>query len=253
MSKIICVASHKNGSGKTTTAVNLSSTLAISEKKTLIVDCDPRGNATSNLGIEKNIISNGIHDALIEEIPLEEIIQQSSLDFLQVIPAISDQFQIEKNLSKNPDNNINLRNLLKSLSDKYEYIIIDTPPESGFLTSMAMVASDSLLITLECQDDAFDGLGEFLENVKKAKIETNPGLKVAGILFTMCEDFDEIKEKFSEEALSSIRNFVCSTTIPADKQVRNISGVGKPLVLHDIMSKGSIAYLNLAAELINRL
>ena len=118
---------------------------------------------------------------------------------------------------------------------------------------MALAASDNVLITLECQDDAFDGLGEFLEVVKKVKVETNLGLKVAGMLFTMCEDFGEIKEKFSEEVLNSIRNFVYSTTIPADKQVRNISGVGKPLVLHDMMSKGSIAYLNLAAELMNRL
>jgi chromosome partitioning protein len=186
MRKIICIANQKGGVGKTTTAINLAASLAAAEKKTLLIDCDSQGNASSGMGIDKDIISKqNLYHSLIGKVLLKDVIVSTQLPFLDVVPANQDLIGIEVEFVTLEDREKRLRILLKNLDAAYDFIIIDCPPSLGFLTVNALVASDYLVIPLQCEYFAMEGLGYLLNTVRLVKTRLNPSLALGGILLTM--------------------------------------------------------------------
>jgi chromosome partitioning protein len=251
MGHIICITSQKGGTGKTTTTVNLAASLALFEKHTLVVDCDPQGNATTGLGIDKKALSHDLYHALLGQAAAKDIIIDTQLEFLKIIPSRFDLIHAETRLPLKPDSQKIMRNLIQDISDAFEYIIIDSPPSLGFLSKSAIVTAEWLIIPLQYQIYALEGLGQLLFVVQGIQKKWNPNLKIAGILFTMCDNSDGAGIHLAENSSESFRNKIFSTTIPWDNLLRFSSDLVKPLVLHDIMSKGAKAYLDLATEVVN--
>ena len=251
MSFIICIASQKGGVGKTTTAINLSSALAVAEKRTLLVDCDPQGNATTGMGIDKTKLTKTLYHAMTGNATAGELIMDSRLEFLKTLPARVELVRAEAELTSRPDKESLLRNALRHVKKAYDYIIIDPPPSTGLLPLNAMTAADALLIPLQCEFYALEGLGQLLRTLRLVKKKFNPGLKIAGILLTMFDAAEEISRKIVEQARDHFKGLVFKTTIPRDVQLRESPCFGKPLLLQDIMSAGARSYFELAQEIMN--
>ncbi len=250
MRKIICIANQKGGVGKTTTAINLAASLAAAEKKTLLVDCDSQGNATSGMGIDKNIISKkNLYHSLIGNIPLKDVIVSTQLPYLDVAPADQDLIGIEVEFVNLADREKKLRNLLKSLDTAYDFVIIDCPPSLGFLTVNALVASDSLIIPLQCEYFAMEGLGHLLNTVKLVKARLNPALAVAGILLTMFDTRNLLSHRVSEDVRRHLGQRVFNTVIHRNVRLSESPSHGLPIILYDIKSRGAVSYMELAKEL----
>lgn len=249
MNNIISIAGHRDGVGKTTTAVNIAASLAILEKKTLLIDCDPHGAATTYMGVDTKTVSHHLYQAIMGILPARDIIAHSEIDFLHLIPAKIDLFQVEHKLSVKPGKEMGLRNICQDLSGEYDYIIIDSPSSLGFFTICALAASNWVMIPMQCQPYALEELGQLLEVIQLVQNQLNPHLKVAGSVFTMCDTFPEITDHFSEDAFHQIKNIAVSTTIPNDRTIQESYDIGKPAALCDMMSRASISYFNLTVEL----
>lgn len=251
MSHIICITSQKGGTGKTTTAVNLAASLALFEKHTLVVDCDPQGNSTTGLGIDKKALSHDLYHALLGQVAAKNIMVDTELEFLKIIPSRFDLIRAETRFALNPKSLKNLGNLIEGLADSFEYIIIDSPPSLGFLSKSAIVAAEWLIIPLQYQIYALEGLGQLLFVVRRIQKKWNANLKIAGILFTMYDNNSGTGTHSGKNCTENFKNKIFSTTIPWDNLLRFSPDLVKPLVLHDIMSKGARAYINLASEIID--
>jgi chromosome partitioning protein len=252
MRKIICMANQKGGVGKTTTANNLAASLAAAEKRTLLVDCDSQGNATSGMGIAaESVRERNLYHSLIDRIPLREVIVGTQIPHLDLIPANQDLVGIEVEFISLEDREKRLRNLLRALETPYEYVIIDCPPSLGFLTVNALVASDYLIVPLQCEYFAMEGLGHLLSTMGLIKARLNPTLALGGILLTMYDSRNLLSRRVSEDVRSHFRERVFRTVIPRNVRLSESPSHGLPIILYDIKSRGAVSYMELANEIIS--
>jgi chromosome partitioning protein len=250
MAKVICIANQKGGVGKTTTAVNLSASIAVAEKRVLLIDIDPQGNSTSGLGINKNEMNGTIYQALLRGYGLREMIQKTSLAYLDLIASNTDLIGAEIELLQEKDREKRLDRLIKEVEADYDYIFIDCPPSLGLLTINSLTAAHSVIIPLQCEYYALEGLGQLLKTIRLIKQVLNPRLEIEGILLTMFDGRNNLAHQVAQEVRSHFKDKVFKTVIPRNVRLSEAPSHGKPIILYDIHSKGAESYLELAQELI---
>ncbi len=251
MARKICIANQKGGVGKTTTAINLSASLAVAEKKTLLVDCDPQGNATTGVGVEKSELEKTLYHGMIGSAGVEELLMDTDIDTLKVIPAQVELIGFEVEMMEQPGRNTALRSLLGKIESNFDYIIIDCPPSLSLLTVNALAAADSMLIPLQCEFYALEGLGQLLDTYKRIRKRINPHLTIAGILLTMFDRRTNLAHQVAAEADKFFHQLVFKTRIPRNVRLGEAPSFGKPVLLYDAMSPGALSYIQLAGEILN--
>ncbi len=252
MATTICIANQKGGVGKTTTAINLSAALAVSGKKVLLVDCDPQGNATTGVGIDKTGLAHTLYHGMIGESSAEEIVQDSEIDGLKMIPARVELIGFEVEMLSHANRESVLKRFLSGLNDSFDYILIDCPPSLTLLTVNAMTAADVLLIPLQCEFYALEGLSQLLQTMKRIKKGLNPHLKLGGILLTMFDKRTNLSSQVADEARKYFKDRVFHTVIPRNVRLGEAPSFGKPVLLYDAVSAGAVSYMDLAREIIEQ-
>lgn len=256
MTKIISVVNQKGGVGKTTTVVNLGASLAAAEKKTLIIDFDPQGNATSGVGMDKHRLEKTIYNSIIEDLPLEETIHSVYPDdlnnMLYVSPSNSDLTGAEVELLYTENREWKLKQAIDSLNTEYDIILIDCPPSLSILTVNSLAASDSVVVPIQCEYYALEGLGQLHRTISLIKQRLNPELSVEGYLLTMFDPRNNICHSVAEEVKSHFTRDVFSTVISRNVKLAESPSHGKPLLLYDVKSTGAMNYISLAREILQQ-
>jgi chromosome partitioning protein len=252
MGRVICISNQKGGVGKTTTAINLAASLAASERRTLLVDMDPQGNATSGLGLKRDALRGTVYESLMDGRPMAEVVHPTELRYLSVVPATQDLTGAEVELVGVERREFQLRDALRPLARDYDYVLIDCPPSLGLLTLNALTAADSVLIPLQCEYFALEGLSQLLQTVELVKRSLNPGLATEGILLTMFDGRANIAHQVADDVRGHFKELVFNSVVPRNVRLSECPSFGKPILLYDIKSKGCESYLALGQEILRR-
>lgn len=252
MGKIISIANQKGGVGKTTSAINLAASLAALEFKTLIVDADPQANATSGVGVDPKGVEVSIYECMVDGASAKDSIVETQIKFLDLLPSHIDLVGAEVEMVNIEEREEKMKQALAEVRDDYDFIIIDCSPSLGLITINALTASDSVIVPVQCEYFALEGLGKLLNTIKIIQTRLNPDLEIEGILLTMYDVRLNLANQVVEEVKMHFESLVFGTMIPRNIKLSESPGFGMPAITHDADSKGSISYLNLAKEILER-
>lgn len=252
MGRIISIANQKGGVGKTTTAINLSASLAAAEKRCLLVDCDPQGNATTGVGVNKATLQKGYYDLLLGNGSKADAVIRTCFVRLDLLGATHNLIGAEVEMTSLEDKEFRLKKGLENLREKYDYIILDCPPSLGFLTINALTASDSVIIPLQCEYYALEGLSQLVNTIKAVKRSLNPTLKIERILLTMYDRRNNLSQQVADDVRTHFKDKVFKALIPRNVRLSEAPSHGQPILLYDIRSTGAQSYLAVAKELIGK-
>jgi chromosome partitioning protein len=251
MGKVIAIANQKGGVGKTTSAINLAASLAALEFKTLIVDADPQANSTSGIGFNPKEIESSIYECMVDEVDAQDIIIETDLDYLHILPSHINLVGAEVEMVNIDNRESRMLDALKKVRKKYDFIIIDCSPSLGLITINALTAADSVIIPVQCEYFALEGLGKLLNTIKIIQTRLNTKLEIEGILLTMYDVRLNLSNQVVDEVKQHFNKMVFKTLIPRNIKLSESPSFGVPAIVHDAESKGAISYLNLAKEIIN--
>lgn len=252
MGRIIGVANQKGGVGKTTTAINLAASLAVLEYKTLLVDADPQANSTTGVGFDLHNVTNSLYDCMVNRVQAEDVVLKSDIPHLDLIPSHIDLVGAEIEMINYPNRELMMKNVLEPLKNAYDFIIIDCSPSLGLITVNSLVAADSVVVPVQCEFFALEGLGKLLNTIKIVQSRLNTDLQIEGILMTMYDGRLRLCNQVVSEVRRHFDELVFSTIIHRNTRLSEAPSVGKPVILYDAESKGAINYLNLAKEVLQK-
>jgi len=251
LGRVIAIANQKGGVGKTTTAINLAASIALSEQRTLLMDCDPQGNTTAGIGFPKDPARHTLYHALMLGEPLESVILKTQIEGLDLVPADKNLVGAAVELVSAENREYQLKNVIQQVKDSYEYIVMDCPPALDLLTLNALTAADSILVPIQCEYLALEGVSELLDSLARIRKSLNPNLAIEGVVLTMYDERTTLSKQVASDLRAFFGDQVFESVIPRNVRLAEAPSHGKPIHFYDIHSRGAEAYINLAKEVIS--